>query len=288
MNSNTTTPAGDVDGKTDVACEGNSLNLAEELAAGRVNIIEGKGDFIGGGATGLVELLKSGDAVKSAWPGRPQSEDCRQDMRIEAQIYQRLGAHPRLVKFKHWDPVEHTLTLEYMPNGNLVEYIKQHGDDISTSQRRTWAMQVAEGVALLHSYDIFQGDVGPHNLLLDKDLELKICDFGGSSLDGSRPAVAPAERYMLPGLIERRFRSKLVLKENLIKEDLFALGSTIYFIATGRDPYSELTDEDEVQKLYKEGVFPDLGGVLFAESIAECWRQEVESAEKLIEIIRLS
>jgi serine/threonine protein kinase len=101
-----------------------------------LNIIEGKGKFLGGGATGLVERLESGDVVKSPWTRRPTASDCRQEMAIEAQIYERLGLHPRLVQFKHWDPVGHALTLEYIPNGNLKEYIQKYGQEILPSQRQ--------------------------------------------------------------------------------------------------------------------------------------------------------
>jgi len=232
--------------------------------------------------TGLVERLASGDVIKSPWTGRPTASDCRQEMAIEARIYERLGAHPRLVPLKHWDPVDHTLTLEYMPHGNLKEYVKEHGQNISPAQRQQWATEAAEGVELLHSHGVIQGDVGPHNFLLDLDLGLKICDFGGSSLDGSRATVAPGVRYRLPSLAGRH------MQPATIKEDLFALGSTIYFIATGHEPYHELTDEDEVEKLYKDGVFPELGGVPFAEIITLCWRQEAESAKMIIELVRRS
>ncbi|KAI0529775.1 kinase-like domain-containing protein [Xylaria digitata] len=246
------------------------------------NIIEAKGEFLGGGATGLVERLKSGDVIKSPWTDRPTASDCRQEMAIEAQIYKRLGAHPRLVQLKHWDPVDHTLTLEYMPHGSLLEYVKKYGQKISPTQRQQWAIEATEGVGLLHSHGVIQGDVGPHNFLLDADLSLKICDFGGSSLDGSRATVAPGVRYRLPSPAEGH------IQPATIKEDLFALGSTIYFIATGYAPYNELTDEDQVEKLYKDGVFPELGGVPFAEIIALCWRQEAESAKMTIELVKRS
>ncbi|KAI0403511.1 kinase-like domain-containing protein [Xylaria palmicola] len=244
------------------------------------NVIQGKGEFLGGEVTGLVERLKSGDAIKSPWTGRPTESDCRQEMAIEAQIYQRLGAHPRLVQFKHWDPVGHTLTLEYMPHGNLKEYVKKYGQKISPAQRRQWAMEATESLELLHSHGVIQGDVGPHNFLLDANLNLKICDFGGSSLDGSLATVVPGVRYRLPSLAGRH------IQPATIKEDLFALGSTIYFITTGHAPYNELTDEDEVEKLFKDGLFPELGGVPFAEIIALCWRQEAESAKMIIELVR--
>ena len=235
----------------------------------------GKGDFIGGGTTGLVERLKSGDAVKSPWTGRPSALDCRQEMAIEAQIYKRLGAHPRLLQLKHWDPVDYSLTLEYMPNGSLKEYVQKHGQEISPSQRQQWVIEVAEAIDLLHSHNVIQSDVGPHNFLLDIDLRLKICDFGGSSLDGSKAVVAPGVRYRMPGS-----------DGTTVKEDLFALGSTIYFIATGHEPYEELIDEEHVEKLYEDGVFPRLSGIPFAEIIALCWRQEAKSAKIIIELVR--
>lgn len=264
----------DMDSEAGIKRDDDHLVSAKELEE-NVNIIEGRGDFLGGGATGLVERLESGDVIKSPWTGRPTASDCRQEVMVEAKIYERLGAHPRLVQLKHWDPVDCTLTLEYMPNGNLKDYIKNHGQNISKHQRQRWALEATESIELLHSCGILQGDVGPHNFLLDVDLDLKICDFGGSSLDGSKATVVPGVRYRLPS-------SQLAT----IKEDLFALGSTIYFIATGQEPYHELTDEDEVAKLYQDGTFPELGNVLFAEAIALCWKGELASAQTIIEVIR--
>jgi hypothetical protein len=59
-------------------------------------------------------------------------------MAVEAQIYERLGVHPRLVEMKHWDSASHVLTLEYMPHGNLKEYVQKHGPEISPEQRQQW------------------------------------------------------------------------------------------------------------------------------------------------------
>lgn len=240
-----------------------------------VNIIEGKGEFLGGGATGLVELLDSGDVVKSPWTGRPTALDCKREMAIEGRIYKRLGAHPRLVPLKHWDPVSYALTLEYMPHGNLKEYVQTHRQEISLSQKQQWVREATEGVALLHSHNVIQSDVGPHNFLLDVHLSLRICDFAGSSLDGSQATVAPGVRYRLPNL-----------GATTAKDDLFALGSTIYFIATGHEPYKEVADEDQVKKLYEDRVFPELYDVPFAEIIALCWRQEAESAKVINELVQ--
>jgi len=91
---------------------------------------------LSGGATELVERLDSGDVVKSPWKGRPTTSDCRQEMAIEAQIYERLGAHAQLVQSKCWDPVGHALTLEYMPKSNLKEYVQKYRQEVLPSQRQ--------------------------------------------------------------------------------------------------------------------------------------------------------
>ncbi|KAB5580465.1 kinase-like domain-containing protein [Coniochaeta sp. 2T2.1] len=244
-----------------------------------IHVMTGKGDFLGGGVTGIVELLDSGDVVKSPWTSPSRVSDCKADMLIEAQVYERLGKHPRLVELKHWDPVDHTLTLGYMPHGTLKAFIEKNGQTISPAQRQQWAMEAAEAVALLHSHGVIHCDVGPHNFLLDDLLSLKIADFAGSSVDGSRATVVPGVRYRAPDLAARS------IQPATIKEDIFAPGSTIYFVSTGDEVYADLTEDDDIEKLYVDGVFPDLSGVLFGKAIALCWRQEVESARVVMELV---
>lgn len=64
----------------------------------------------------------------------------------------------------------------------------------------------------------------------------------------------------------------------MIEKNLFALGSTIYFIATGYDLHHELADENEVEKLYEKGISLELGAMPFVDAISLCWKQEVKSA----------
>jgi serine/threonine protein kinase len=167
------------------------------------------------------------------------------------------------------------LTLEYMPHGNLKNISRSTGMRYRPRSGRQWVREATEGVELLHSHAVIQSDVGPHNLLLDAHLSLRICDFGGSCLDGSQAMVLSGVRYRMPGL-ERA---------TTVKEDLLALGSTTYFIATGHEPWEEVVNEDELEKLFASGVFPDLSGVLFADVIALCWRQEVDLAKMISRLV---
>ena len=120
-------------------------------------------------------------------------------MRLEAQIYQIIGHHPRFPKLIKWDPDTCCLTMEYLENGDLREYIRLHSQELTTELRLRWAKQAADGIAVLHSAGVVHCDISPRNFLLDLDLNLKISDFGGSSLFGSEPSAVAETRFRHPG-----------------------------------------------------------------------------------------
>lgn len=73
----------------------------------------------------------------------------------------------------------------------------------------------------------------------------------------------------------------------MVKSDLFALGSTLYEIMTGRSPYEE-TPSDEVERLYEAQQFPDVTSIPCGELIRRCWRGEANSAHEIEKAIKTS
>jgi len=223
-----------------------------------------------------VERLPSGDVVKSPWSGSRAAE-CRRGMTTEAQIYRRLGPHQRLAKIINWNADECSLTMEYLPNGNLKDYLRAHNNEISTIQRLQWILEAAEGLQLLHSANIMHCDVEPKNFLLDADLGLRIADFSGSSLDGSQGLACAGTRFAPPGFNWRCAPT--------VQDDLYSLGSTIYTILTSHCPYHELPS-DEVTVRYEAHQFPDLTEIPCGQIIRRCWRSEVASAQEVYDFIQ--
>jgi serine/threonine protein kinase len=212
-----------------------------------VIVMQSKGEFVGGGVTGIVERLPDGDVIKTPLESPDIGLDCVQDITIEAGIYQMLGQRPRLVKLRSCDPVKYELVLEYMQNGTLKQYIQGHLEETSPQLRFRWARQAVEGLQLLHAAGVIHCDVGPHNFLLDKGLELKIADFGGSSVNGSRASVCPGTRYKTSELDWRN--------PPTLAEDLFPLGSLFYFIFTGNVLFHDL-EEEEIEIEIQSGCLP--------------------------------
>ena len=56
----------------------------------------------------------------------------------ETQVYRRLGPHPRLVKIIDFNADEFVITMEYVENERLDEYLAKYGEEISEEQRRKW------------------------------------------------------------------------------------------------------------------------------------------------------
>jgi serine/threonine protein kinase len=217
----------------------------------------------------LIYLLPSGYVRKAAYPDITRKQSLR-DIEHEYKIYQRLPPHDRLLKMISYS-VEDGLVLEYMPNGNLREYIQAETADLSLHQRLQWASDAAEGLHLVHLHNIIHCDVKPENFLLDSSLRLRIIDFSGSSIDGSYFSAVEGARFCLPRPWEA---------PSTIVTDVFALGSTIYEIMTGTQPYAEHTDE-EVEALFKRGKFPAVENIPCGELIKRCWLSQVHSADEI-------
>jgi len=130
-------------------------------------------------------------------------------------------------------------------------------------------------IQLLHDADILHCDINPKNFLLDAQLQLKIADFGGSSLAGSKPSACSGPRFILPD----RWRDPPT-----VQDDLFALGTTIYFIMTSKFPFPGFS-EDEIEENYRNGKFPDVSGIVCGEFIKRCWTSQIASARELYNFV---
>lgn len=231
---------------------------------------QAKGTYISAGVSGIVERLKDGTVLKSP---HPEDEEACRDIELEAKIYRLLGPHDRLVTMLGHSQAG--LVLEYMEHGTVREYLKEH-PNVTLDQRLRWAQEAAEGLQLLHTHGIIHCDTKPSNFLLDADLSLKIADFSGSSVEGSRSNACESTRYYLP----RDWRQPCNATT-----DLFALGSAIYEIVTGSSPYEELPS-GEVERLYQKKDFPDVSGLLCGHVIENCWLCGFDTAQQVFDLLR--
>ncbi|GKZ33951.1 hypothetical protein AbraIFM66950_004043 [Aspergillus brasiliensis] len=162
--------------------------------------------------------------------------------------------------------------MEYLENGYLKEYIQHNMTKITLQLQLQWSRQVAQALGVLHAYQVIHCDLSLRNFLLDSSLNVKIADFGGASLCGSDPSATPATRFRPPGYDWN--------VPPVFEDDIFGLGSLIYFIMTGSYPYKDILS-DEVEKLYEVHQFPDTADVICGILISQCWHRQIHSAQNV-------
>ncbi|CAK7214943.1 hypothetical protein SCUCBS95973_002308 [Sporothrix curviconia] len=237
-------------------------------------------------ATGRIELSACGSRVtKSIIKEMPEfwRSIQRKQLRREIDTYRHLPVHPRLVPVLDFgqDGDDAFLAIKYMPNRTLAAYLKQNEAAITAELRTRWIRQTAEGVALLHAHNVIHADLKPTNLLLDADLNVRIADFGGCSLLGQRPYILESGPFYLPAA----WREKDALGCS-VATDIFGLGSCIFQIVPGKQPYDDMEDGD-IETKFTNQEFPSLDGVLCADVVSRCWQSELASAESVLDALTL-
>lgn len=116
---------------------------------------------------------------------------------------------------------------------------------IPWAMKLQWALEAADGLAYIHSKEVIHADVGCHNVIVDIANHIKLIDFAGSGIDGEAPLVCYEWCSFQPGT------------EIGICTDIFAFGSMLFELETGRVPYSELERSLDTGELVAviEGLF---------------------------------
>jgi serine/threonine protein kinase len=176
--------------------------------------------WLGVGISGIVFPIDNSTVVKIApkYDNEYASNTGLQDLITERTIYERLGDHPRICRYI--SSVQRGIILERLGDSLRKHLLSLHkrGETLPFDLAMKWTCQTAEAVAYIHRKGVVHRDIGCHNILLN-DEDVKLCDFGGSSIDG-KPAQVGYEC--------RSQRWDKNMENPSIKSELFALGSTFY------------------------------------------------------------
>ena len=125
------------------------------------------------------------------------------------------------------------MLLEYADNGNLYHYLKKHGGKgLDPKKISSMYIQIFDAVKFMHDNEILHRDIKPENILLDCDINPKICDFGWSTrIDKNKPRLTfcGTYEYMAPEIFEE--------EEYDVSVDVWSLGILLYEMWHGKSPF---------------------------------------------------
>jgi serine/threonine protein kinase/Tfp pilus assembly protein PilF len=127
----------------------------------------------------------------------------------------------------------HYITMEYVPGEDLKSMIRMSGQ-LSVGTAIKVAKQVCEGLEEAHRLGVIHRDLKPSNIMIDKEGNAKIMDFGiarslhAKGITGAGVMIGTPE-YMSPEQVEGREVDQ--------RSDIYSLGIILYEIVTGRVPF---------------------------------------------------
>ncbi|KAF2084035.1 hypothetical protein K490DRAFT_59985 [Saccharata proteae CBS 121410] len=168
----------------------------------------------------------------------------------ELQIHSKLH-HPNIVEFYRAFSFEKStyVVLEICDNGSLADAIKKRRS-FTMPEIRRFVIQTCGAVKYLHHRSIIHRDLKTGNLFLDRDMNVKVGDFGlaavlvsQNDIGARRTTMCGTPNYLAPEILEKGG------KGHNEKVDLWAIGIIAYTLAVGKAPFHAPKREDIYKKL---------------------------------------
>jgi len=203
--------------------------------AGRYQIIE----ELGKGGMGKVYKAQDTDlkekvAIKLLKPEIAADKKTIERFRNELKFARKIR-HKNVCQMYDLNKEEgaHYITMEYVAGEDLKSMIRMMGQ-LSSGKTIFIAKQVCEGLAEAHRLGVVHRDLKPQNIMIDKDGNARIMDFGIARSLKTKGITATGvmigtPEYMSPEQVEGKDVDQ--------RSDIYSLGVILYEMVTGRVPF---------------------------------------------------
>jgi eukaryotic-like serine/threonine-protein kinase len=248
---------------------------------------------------GMGEIYRATDvalgravAVKVLSARYAGNEDIRSRFTREALAAARLSGEPYVITV--FDVGEHAqrpfIVMEYLGGGSLEERLREGAQD--AGQALDWLEQAAIALDAAHRHGVVHRDVKPGNLLLDRNGNVHVADFGIASAAGMDAltltgTVLGTAGYLAPEQAQG--------DQATSASDRYALGVVAYELLSGRRPFESDSITAEAAAHVHEEVpavstmrlgLPDELDAVFRRALAKDPSQRYETAAEFVAALR--
>ncbi len=150
---------------------------------------------------------------------------------MEIKIHRNLN-HKNIIKFHDYFQEGNVLyvLLEHAPNGTLYFFINNRLG-LPQSLATKIFKDILSAIYYLHFSKISHRDIKPENIVIDKDFNFKLIDFGWSCLmhKTKRKSVCGTFEYMPPEILNKRSYS--------LEIDIWQVGVLLFELLHGKTPH---------------------------------------------------
>jgi ribosomal protein L40E/predicted Ser/Thr protein kinase len=201
--------------------------------AGRYRIL----DELGRGGMGRVYRVRDtllGDRVVALKRLLASGPRLARRFQREAEVIARLShRHIRTIYDKGRDQGGLYLVMEYVEGATLRDRVQDRGP-LSEPELLEIARALGDALRYAHERGVVHRDVKPSNVLLSEEGEIKLADFGLARRSHGEDATMTAQGLGTPNYAAPEQRALASTADE--RSDVFGLGATLYFAATGESP----------------------------------------------------
>lgn len=194
-------------------------------------------EVVGAGGMSIVykarcHRLNRNVAIKVLKPEFSNDKNFVTKFKIEAQASAGL-THPNIVNVYdvYDDEGMYFIVMELVDGITLKEYIEQNGR-IGMEKALDFSIQIAAGLEAAHESHIIHRDIKPQNIIVAKNGNIKVTDFGIAKAASSNTLTSGAMgsvHYISPEQARGGYSDE--------RSDIYSLGITMYEMVTGRVPF---------------------------------------------------
>lgn len=170
-------------------------------------------------------------------------KDFRESVRNEAKIHSRLK-HKHIVELiEYFEDNDHVYIILALCSNQSLEDLRKRRL-VTIAECRYFMYQTLRGIQYIHEKDIIHRDLKLSNILLDKDMQVKICDFGFAiHVDQAQSShtICGTKSFLAPEVVRRQ--------GFVCCSDIWSIGVIAFVLFLGYYPFTDeytFHDFDEI------------------------------------------